>query len=69
MDVEQKLEWTQLHLDYRSKFEDTAQRVLQEAGYDVERIIEELTKFTKSMIFTSFLFFKRSFYFLVFKSK
>ncbi|CAD7951724.1 unnamed protein product [Amoebophrya sp. A25] len=48
VDVEQKLEWTQLHQDYRAKFEERAEAVLQEAGYDVEKIIDEITKFVKN---------------------
>ena len=49
VDVEQKLEWTQLHVDYRRKFEDRANAVLANAGYDVDQVILELTKFVKSI--------------------
>eukprot|EP00392_Amoebophrya_sp_AT5.2_P012657 g12764.t1 len=48
VDVEQKLEWTQLHADYRRKFEDRANAVLANAGYDVDQVILELTKFVKT---------------------
>jgi len=50
VDVEQKLEWTQLHVDYRRKFEDRANAVLANAGYDVDQVILELTKFVKNPI-------------------
>ncbi|CAD7961685.1 unnamed protein product [Amoebophrya sp. A120] len=48
VDVEQKLEWTDLHLQYRKKFEDRANQVLSDAGYDVDHVIMELTKFVKN---------------------
>lgn len=45
--AEHKLHWTGLHREYRNIFEDRAQKVLKDYGFEVSAVLDQLQRITK----------------------